>query len=113
MRRPPALPLAPFKLPQALAGGLRASFDDAMSKPAAGILGRAFGQIEWRPRGKLRGAVGGWGQAHSRRRAIRIVEDEGSRALSGDASRSLFKEAANKTRGAHSGASRVVSSPGV
>jgi hypothetical protein len=50
MRRPPALPLAPFKLPQALAGGLRASFDDAMSSPLpeylAALLGRLNGGRE-------------------------------------------------------------------
>jgi hypothetical protein len=42
MRR--LLPVAPFKLPQALAGGLRANFDGAMSSPLpehlAALLGR-------------------------------------------------------------------------
>jgi hypothetical protein len=38
MRRPPALSLEPFKLPQALARGLRASFDDAASSPLPDYL---------------------------------------------------------------------------
>jgi hypothetical protein len=33
MRRPPTLSPEPFKLPQALARGLRASFDDAAASP--------------------------------------------------------------------------------
>jgi hypothetical protein len=38
MRRPPALSLESFKLPQALARGLRASFDEAAASPLPDYL---------------------------------------------------------------------------